>query len=69
MKVSVLCDAYLVFLLGMLNNFPNLVYLTWIKPYTHIMISIPKHVNTLPYYVAIINGILPDLLLKNKQQT
>ena len=52
MKVYVLCDSYLVIVLGVLNNYAIPGYLTRIKPY-------PKHVGTLPYYVAIINGILP----------
>ena len=30
------------------------------KPSKHVMLSNPKHVSTLPYYMAIINGILPN---------
>ena len=30
------------------------------KPYNHVMPSNPKHVSTLPYYVALINGILQN---------
>ena len=37
------------------------------KAYNHVMISNPKHVGTLQYYVAIINGIFPNLILKKKQ--
>ena len=39
---------------------PIPVYLTCIKPYNHVMLSNPKHVSTLPSYVAIINGIFPN---------
>ena len=35
-------------------------YLNWIKPYNHVMPSIPKHLSTLPSYVTIINGIFPN---------
>ena len=56
-----ICDAYLVLVLGVLNNSPNPGYLTWIKPYNHAMLSNPKHVSTLPSYVAIINGIFDKL--------
>ena len=59
MNVSVICDKYLVYVLGVLNNSPNPGYLTWIKPSNHVMLSNPKHVNTPPSYVAIINGIFP----------
>ena len=48
--------AYLVLVLGLLNNSPNPGYLTYIKPSNHIMLSNPKHVSTLPSYVDIING-------------
>ena len=34
------------------------------KPYNHVMLSNPKHVGTLPSYVAIIKGILPNWLYK-----
>ena len=30
------------------------------KPYNHVILSNPKHLSTLPYYMAIINGILPN---------
>ena len=38
------------------------------KPYNHIMLLNLKNASTLPYYVAIINGILPNLLFKKKQK-
>ena len=59
MKVSVICDKYLVVVLGVLNKYPNPGYLIWIKPSNQVMLSNPKHVSNLPYYVAIINGIFP----------
>ena len=68
-KVSVLCASYLVLVMGLLNNFPIPGYLTWIKTYSHVMLSNPTHVSTIPYYVAIINDIFPNWLLKKKQQT
>ena len=55
-----LCDTYIVLVLGVLNNYLNPIYITWIKPYNHVMLSKPKHVSTLPSYVAILNGILPN---------
>ena len=58
-KVSVLCGGYLVLVLVLLRNFPNPGYLTRIKPYNHVMLSKQKHLSTLQYYMAIINGILP----------
>ena len=45
---------------GCVENFPNPGYLTWIKPYNHVMLSKPKHVSTLQSNVAIINGIFPN---------
>ena len=39
------------------------------KPTNHVMLSNLKHVSTLPYYVAIINGILPNLIFKKKQRS
>ena len=30
------------------------------KTYNHVMLSNPKHVSTLPYYVATINDIFPN---------
>ena len=30
------------------------------KPYNHVMLSNRKHISTLPYYMAIINGIFPN---------
>ena len=59
-RVSVICNAYLVLVLGLLKNSPIPGYLTWIKPYNHVMLSNPKHVSTLPSYVAIINDIFPN---------
>ena len=47
------------FVLGVLNNSPVPCYLTWIKPYNHVMLLNLKRVITLPSYVATINGILP----------
>ena len=67
--VSVLCKSYLVLVLGVLNNSPIPGYLTWIKPYNHVMLSNPKHVSTIPYHVAIINDIFPNLLLKRNNKT
>ena len=58
--MSVLCNAYLVLVLGMLDKYPIPGYLTGIKPYNHVMLSNPNHVSNIPYYVAIINGILPN---------
>ena len=55
-----LYDAYLVLVLGALNKYPNPGYPNWIEPYNHVMLSNPKHVNPLPYYVAIINDIFPN---------
>ena len=55
-----LCDAYLVLVLGVLNNSTIPGYLTWIKPYNHIILSNLKHVSTLPYYVTILNGIFSN---------
>ena len=60
MKVSVLCNAYLVIVLDVLKKSLIPGYLTWIKPYNHVMLSNPEHVITLPSYVAIINGIFPN---------
>ena len=57
MKFSVICGAYLVLVMGVLNNSPNPGHLTWIKPSNHVMLSNQKHVSTLPSYVDIINGI------------
>ena len=56
-----LCDGYLVLVMGVFKNYPNPGYLTWIKPSNHVMLSNQKHVSTLPSYVDIINGILPNL--------
>ena len=56
-----LCNAYLVLVLGVLNNSSIPGYLTWIKPYNHVMLLNPKNVSTLPYYVAIINSIFAKL--------
>ena len=64
-----LCGAYLVLVLGVLNNSPNTGYLTWIKTFNHVMLLKQKHVSTLPFYVAIINGTLPNWPFKKKQQT
>ena len=50
--------------LGVLNNSPNVGYLTWIKPSNKVMLSIQKHVSNLPSYVDIINGIFSKLILK-----
>ena len=47
---------------GYVEKSPTTGYLTWIKPFNHIMLSNPKHVRTLPYYVAIKNGIFPNRL-------
>ena len=66
MKFSVLFDAYLVLVLGVLNNSSNPGYLTWIKPYNHVMLSNPKHASTLPSYVAIINGFIVKLYIKKE---
>ena len=55
-----ICDAYLVLVLGVLNNSPINGDLTWIKPYNHVMLSDPKYVSTLPSYVAIMNGIFTN---------
>ena len=55
-----LYDAYLVLVLGVLNNYPISGYITWIKPYKHVMLPNLKYVSTLLSYVAIINGILPN---------
>ena len=68
-KVSVLCGASLVIVLGVSNNSPNPVCLTWIKLSNYVMLSNRKHVSTLSSYVAIINGIFPNPLKKKKQQT
>ena len=46
-KVSVLCGAHFVLVLGVLDNSPNPGYLTWIKPSDHVMLSNQKHVSTL----------------------
>ena len=59
-KVSVLCNAYLVLVIGVLNNSPNPGYPNWIKPSNHVILSNLKHVGTLPSYVAIINGLLKN---------
>ena len=46
---------------------------TWLsnldEHYNHVMLLKPKHVSTLPSYLAIINSILPNWLFKKKQQT
>ena len=63
-----LWDTYLVLVLCVFNKYLITGYLTWIKPYNHVMLSNPKHVITLPYYVAIINGIFPHRL-KEKETT
>ena len=63
-----LCDTYLVLVLGMLNNSPNTGYLTWIQPYNYVMLSNPKHVSTLPSYMTIINGIFARLTFKKKDK-
>ena len=59
-KVSMLCGGYLVLVLGVLRNSLKPGYLTWIKPYNHVILSNQKHVSTLQYYMTIINGILPN---------
>ena len=58
-KVSVLCNTYLVLVIGVLKNSTIPGYLIGIKTYNHVMLSNPKHVSTLPSYVAVLNGILP----------
>ena len=52
--------------LGVLSNSPNPGYLTWIKPYNHVMLSNQKHVSNLLSYVDIINGIFPKLNFKKE---
>ena len=42
------------------ENSPNPGYLTWIKPSNHLMLLNTEHVSTLPSYMVIINGILPN---------
>ena len=68
MKVSVLYDAYLMLVLGVLKNSPNPGRLTWIKPSNHVMLLNPKHVSNIPSYVAIINSILPNRLKKRNSK-
>ena len=50
--------------MGFLNNYPIPGNLTWINTHKQVIISNPKYVNTLPYYVAIINGIWPNWVFK-----
>ena len=61
LHVSVLCGAYLVLVMGVLNNYPIPGYLTCIRPYKHVMLSNQKYESTLPYDAAIINGIFSKL--------
>ena len=61
-----ICYKHLLLVLGVLNNSLIPGYLTWIKPYNHVMLLNPKHVITLPYYVAIINSIFDKLALKKE---
>ena len=61
-----LCDTYLVLVLGVLNNSPIPGYLTGIKTYNHVKLSNQKYVSALPSYVAIINGIFSKLTWKKK---
>ena len=67
MKDSVLCDGYLVLVLGLLNNYPIPGDLTWIKTYNHVMLSNPKNISNLPFYVDILNGIFTILTEKEKK--
>ena len=46
---------------GCVEKSPIPGYLTWIKPYNHVMLSNPKHVSTLPSYLAIINVIFAKI--------
>ena len=57
-----LCESYLVLILGVLIKSPIPGYLTWIKSYNLVMLLNPKHVSTLPSYVAIISGIFVDVI-------
>ena len=61
-----LCEAYILLVLGVLNNYPIPGYLTCIKSSNHVMLSNQKHVSTLQYYVAIINGKFAKLNKKNE---
>ena len=61
-----LCNKNLVLVLGVLKNSPKPGYLAWIKLSNHVMVSNPKHVSNLPYYVAIINVIFPNWLFKKE---
>ena len=67
-KVSVLCGAHLVLVIDVWSISPNPGYLTRKEHNNHVMLSNQKHVSTLQYYMAIINGILPNWVLKKKQQ-
>ena len=64
-----LCDKYLVRVLVVVNRSPKSGYLTWTKPSKNVMLLKPKHVSTLPSYMAVINGLFPNWLFLNKQQT
>ena len=63
-RVSVLCDAYLVSVLGIFNNSSIPGCLTWIRPYNHVTLPNPKHVSTFPSNVPIINSIFAKLTKK-----
>ena len=65
-KVSELCTTYPVLVLGALKNSPIPGYLTWIKNPNNVMQLNPKHVSTLPSYVAIRNGIYTNWLKKKE---
>ena len=65
-KVSVICDKYLVLVLGVLNNSSNPGQLVRIKTSNKVMLSNPKHVSTLPSYVAIINDIFAKFTFKKE---
>ena len=64
-----LFNTYLVHVLGVSNNSPIHSYITWIKPYNHVMLSNLKHVITLPSYMAIINDKFSKFTSKKKEQT
>ena len=61
-----ICITYLVLVLGVLKKSTISGYLTYIKPYNQVLLSNLKHVSTIPYYVAIINGIFPKLTFKKE---
>ena len=51
---------------GCVENPPKLWLLNLDKPYSHVMLSNPKHVSTLPSYLTINIGIFSKLTFKKE---